>query len=144
MIINIKDALQQSVAIRASSYYVERSSINVEVEIGVEVEISATLTWRYYGAGSRQPSFFCYDNLCWMVLAFCQCQTKLVCYKNTLVQWLIIVPTMYYITQLQQLAIYVSRNIAIYTIADRTDKYLHKNGNIGINSYNHYFIPRTL
>ena len=38
----------------------------------------------------------------------------------------------------------VSRNITIYTITDWADKYLHKNGNIGINSYNHYFTQRTL
>ena len=38
----------------------------------------------------------------------------------------------------------VSRNITLYIIANRADKYLHRNGNIGLNSYDHYFIPQTL
>ena len=38
---------------------------------------------------------------------------------------------------------YVSRNITLYITADRADKYLHRNGSIGLNSYDHYFTPQT-
>ena len=33
--------------------------------------------------------------------------------------------------------------ISVKRIADRADKYLHRNGSIGLNSYDHYFIPQT-
>ena len=47
-----------------------RSSIYVELELEVEVEVSiSSITWRYR-AGSRQSSFFCYDNLCWWRASF--------------------------------------------------------------------------
>ena len=39
---------------------------------------------------------------------------------------------------------FVSRNITLYIIADRADKYLHQNGSIGLHSYDHYFIPQIL
>ena len=38
----------------------------------------------------------------------------------------------------------VSRNITLYIIADRADKYSHRNGSIGLNSYDHYFIPQII
>ena len=42
------------------------------------------------------------------------------------------------------ICVYVSRNITLYFIADRADKYLQRNASIGLNSYDHYFIPQTL